>query len=77
NILDVPEEEFEEVNPVTELAELLSQADRVDFILGRGANPANDSMGFRQQGIIKREAIVPVLARKLRARGKLVMVNTI
>ena len=77
NILDVPEEEFEEVNPVTELAELLNQADRVDFILGRGANPANDSMGFRQQGIIKREAIVPVLTRKLRTRGKLVMVNTI
>ncbi|MEN6428161.1 MAG: SpoIIE family protein phosphatase [Phycisphaerales bacterium] len=77
NILDVPEEEFEEINPVTELADLLQQADRVSFILGRGANPANDSMGFRQQGIIKREAIVPLLAKKLRARGKLVMVNAI
>jgi hypothetical protein len=77
NILDVPEEEFEETNPVTELADLLAQADRVNFILGRGANPANDSMGFRQQGIIKREAIVPLLAKRLRAQGKLVTVNTI
>lgn len=77
NILDVPEEEFEETNPVTELADLLAQADRVNFILGRGANPANDSMGFRQQGIVKREVIVPVLARKLRERGKLVVVDTI
>ncbi len=77
NILDVPEEEFEETNPVTELADLLAQADRVDFILGRGANPANDSMGFRQQGIIKREAIVPLLAKKLRVQGKLVTVNSV
>ncbi len=77
NILDVPEEEFEETNPVTELADLLSQADRVNIILGRGANPANDSMGFRQQGIIKREAIVPLLAKRLRAQGKLVTVNSI
>lgn len=77
NILDVPEEEFEETNPVTELADLLAQADRVNFILGRGANPANDSMGFRQQGIIKREAIVPLLAKKLRAQGKLVTVTSI
>jgi hypothetical protein len=77
NILDVPEEEFEETNPVTELADLLGQADRVNFILGRGANPANDSMGFRQQGIIKREAIVPLLAKKLRTQGKLVTVNSV
>ncbi len=77
NILDVPEEEFEETNPVTELADLLAQADRVNFILGRGANPANDSMGFRQQGIIKREAIVPLLAKKLRVQGKLVTVNSV
>jgi hypothetical protein len=77
NILDVPEEEFEETNPVTELADLLGQADRVNFILGRGANPANDSMGFRQQGIIKREAIVPLLAKRLRAQGKLVTVNSV
>ena len=77
NILDVPEEDFEETNPVTELADLLARADRVNFILGRGANPANDSMGFRQQGIIKREAIVPVLAKKLRTRGKLVTVSSV
>lgn len=77
NILDVPEEEFEETNPVTELADLLGRADRVNFILGRGANPANDSMGFRQQGIIKREAIVPLLAKKLRTQGKLVTVNSV
>jgi hypothetical protein len=77
NILDVPEEEFEETNPVTELADLLAQADRVNFILGRGANPANDSMGFRQQGIIKREAIVRLLVKRLRAQGKLVTVNSV
>jgi hypothetical protein len=34
-------------------------------------------MGFRQQGIIKREAIVPLLAKRLRAQGKLVTVNSI
>ncbi len=77
NILDVAVEEFEEVNPVTELAEMLHRADRVHVIVGRGANPANDSLGFKQQGILRRERVVPLLVDKLRNRGKLVVTSEV
>lgn len=77
NILDLPEEQFEEINPVTEMAELVNGADRINLILGRGTNPANDSIAFKQQGILKRDVVVPLLIRKLRARGKLVLMSTI
>ena len=77
NLLDLSGEPFEEINPVTELAELIQGADRINLILGRGTNPANDSLGFKQQGILKREVIVPLLVRKLRARGKLVLLSEI
>jgi len=77
NILDVAVEESEEVNPVTELAEMLHRADRVHVIVGRGANPANDSLGFEQQGILRRERVVPLLVDKMRSRGKLVVTSQV
>ncbi len=77
NLLDVPNDEFEEINPVTELAEMLDRADRVHWVLGRGANPANESLGFKQQGILRRDRIVPLLVDKLRARGKLVLTTEV
>jgi len=73
NVLDLPAEEFEEVNPVTELTDLLNRADRVHLMVGRGANPANESLGFKQQGILRRDRVGPLLVEKLRARGKLVV----
>jgi len=77
NVLDLAAEEFEEVNPVTELAELLNSADRVYLMVGRGANPANESLGFKQQGILRRDRVVPLLVEKLRARGKLVVTTDV
>jgi hypothetical protein len=77
NILDLAVDEFEEVNPVTELADLLNRADRVHLMVGRGANPANESLGFKQQGILRRDRVVPLLVEKLRAPGKLVVTTEI
>jgi hypothetical protein len=77
HLLDVDAADFDELNPVTEFVDLLRQADRVQFVVGGGANPANDSLGFKQQGILKRQRVVPLLVSKLRDRGKLVLVNEV
>ena len=77
HVLDMDVEDVDELNPVTEFADLLHQADRVNIVVGCGANPANDSLGFRQQGILKRNRVVPLLVAKLRERGKLVLVTEV
>lgn len=77
HVLDMDTEEVDELNPVTEFADLLQHADRVNIVVGCGANPANDSLGFKQQGILKRNRVVPLLVSKLRERGKLVLVTEV
>ncbi len=53
------------------------RADRVHLMVGRGADPANESLGFKQQGILRRDRVVPLLVEKLRARGKLVVTTDV
>jgi hypothetical protein len=77
NILGEPPSSYEEESGVTRLCSLLAVADRVNIILGRAANPANDSIVFRQQGILCREKIVPLLAQKLREEDKLVVLEEV
>lgn len=77
NILDVPPEDFDEINAVTELYELLMQADRIRIFLGSGKNPANSSVCFVQRGVLTREKIVPLIAEKLRRKDKCVLINAI
>lgn len=75
NVLEEDPANFEEVSGVTELCALLRDADRVNFTVGLAANPANSSISFRQRGIISRRNIIPLIADKLRAAGKLVVVK--
>jgi hypothetical protein len=75
NIIDAPPEKFEQKNPVTELHTLLSVSDRVRFWVGAAVNPAGESIIFQQQGILHRRQIIPLLAEKLREKGKLVEIH--
>ena len=75
NIFDDPQPLFEERTAVSDLYDLLQRADRVRIIAGRAANAAGNTMQFRQQGILSRPQIVPLLAKKLEAAGKLVEVE--
>jgi hypothetical protein len=75
NVLDESPDAFEEVSGVTDLYELLTAADRVELWIGSAANPANSNISFRQRGILSRRQIVPLIADKLRAAGKLVVVR--
>jgi hypothetical protein len=65
---------FDEQHAVRELYEMLISADRIRFTVGTAANVAASTTEIRQQGILTRLRIVPLLADKLRAMGKLVEV---
>lgn len=77
NILDEDPEEYGEYSGVTQLCELLQEADRINIVLGLARNPALGDISFRQQGILPRATIVPLLADKLRQQGKLVVLEEV
>lgn len=74
NVLDADTEDLGRNNPVTDLHSLLTAADRVRIFLGCTVNPASLSIDYRQQGILRRGVLIPLIAEKLRSRGKLVEV---
>lgn len=75
NILGENPNEFEEESGVSELCELLTEADRIHFIVGITHNPTSESISFRQRGIITRDKIVPLISEKLKLAGKLVLID--
>ncbi len=75
NVVDEDLNKFTESNGVTELCALLQVADRVNIIAGQAKNQASDDISFRQCGILTRDHIVPLLAQKLRAANKLVVLS--
>ena len=77
NILDEPIEKLTEDSGVTELCTFLQLADRVNLFLGEAQNRAHGDIAFRQQGILTRDRIVPLIVDKLRAAGKLVVVERV
>ncbi len=77
NILDADARSYSEVSSVTELCCLLQVADKVNITMGLAKNPSGDDIAFRQQGIISRHKIVPLIADKLREMGKLVVVKKV
>lgn len=75
NILDVDPANYDEDNSVTRLCRLMREADRILIIAGGSLNPASNHISFKQQGVLPRATIVPMLADKLRARGKHVTIE--
>ena len=77
NVLDEPLELLTEDSGVTELCTFLQLADRLNLFLGGAQNRAHGHITFRQQGILARDRIVPLIVDKLRAAGKLVVVERV
>jgi hypothetical protein len=77
NLLETDPEEWDEASGVTELLGLMRAADKIHFLVGQSFNPASGHVSFRQQGILSRTAIVPLIAAKLEAAGKRVMVEKV
>lgn len=77
NVIDEDIRELTEDSGVTELCALLQIADRVNLFVGGAKSKAAGDISFRQRGILTRDRIVPLLVEKLRAAGKLVVVETV
>ena len=77
NLLDEDIRELDEDSGVTELRCMLEVADRVHIIVGTADNSAAEHISFRQRGILKRKQIIPLIAKKLEAAGKLVIIETV
>jgi hypothetical protein len=68
-------ERLEKDNPVSILYALLSVADKVNLFLGRTLNPAGDDISFKQNGILRRDKIVPLLIQKFQQSNKIVTIE--
>lgn len=77
NVYNESTNRLEKNSGVSDLCMLLKTADRVNFMVGVAANPANESINFRQLGILGRTSIVKLLSEKLEADGKLVVVRMV
>lgn len=75
NILDEDTSEFINDSSVYELNDLLQYADKIKFLVGGASNPGIGNIQFRQQGILARNKIIPIIAKKLRDKGKLVVIK--
>lgn len=75
NILDEDAGKLNEDSGVTELRLLLGVADKLNIIVGKADNSANEDISFRQRGVLSRKVLIPLLAEKLRQEGKLVNVE--
>lgn len=75
NIWGEDDSKLEKDNVVTDLYILLNAVNRVNIFLGAAENPSAESIRYTQQGILKREKIVPLIADKLKQAGKLVTIE--
>lgn len=77
NIVDDPDvDQSNDRNGVILFSILLRFADKIIFWLGSAQNPAHLDLAFRQHGIIPRADIVPMIAKKLKTLGKVVVIKT-
>jgi len=62
---------------VSELCAYLRNADFINIFVGHAANSAHNDISFRQRGLLPRAAAIEQLATRLRAKGKLVIVEKV
>lgn len=75
NLMVEPPESLDRGSTVTRLLDLLRSADRIYFHVGSASNPGHGGQIFRQLGVLPRRTIIPLIAARLKAEGKLVLVT--
>lgn len=75
NILDADRDDMDDTNPVTMLYDYMMMADKINFFVGGAENPANQSITYRQKGLIPRLKVARMVAKKLEDIGKLVILK--
>jgi hypothetical protein len=77
NLLDADPDQIEEESAVSELLGLIHAADRVHLYVGTSSNPASKHIRFKQQGILSRSVVIPLLVTRLQSAGKLIVVDSV
>lgn len=75
NLMTENENGLDRASTVTRLLQLLRSADRIYFHIGGAKNPGHGGQIFRQLGVLPRQAIIPLIAARLRGEGKLVILS--
>lgn len=76
NILGEDPARYEPDSGVSELAQAMLDADRIDFFVGNAPNMGGKDIAFLQQGIQPRRVVIPLLVSALESKGKLVTCST-
>lgn len=75
NLLGEDTSDLSDESAVYELNNLMNLADRLNITIGHADNRGIGDIQFRQQGILKRNTIIPLIIEKLRKAGKLVVLE--
>jgi hypothetical protein len=75
NLIDEDTAKYMDESDVFEFCEFLKLADKVNFFIGNAANKGLNSIKFRQQRILPRTKIIPLIIKWLQEKGKLVVVK--
>lgn len=75
NLLGEDTSEYSDESSVYELNNMLNFADKVIFHIGHASNPGIGNIQFRQQGILPRKTIIPLIIEALKKSGKLVVLE--
>jgi hypothetical protein len=77
NIMDEERNLMDNENPVTKLHDFLMDSDKIIFYIGSFNSQDEAEIDFIQRGIKTRKQIVPIIAEKLEALGKIVVIEWI
>lgn len=75
NLLGEDTSDLMDESSVYELNHFLNMADKVNITIGHAENTGIGDIQFRQQGILNRKSIIPLVVEKLTQAGKLVVLK--
>ncbi len=75
NIWDEDRVLMDDNNSAVKLLDAIQFADKIRFMVGTSQNPATKDIKFKQQGLLTRMKIIPLIANKCKADGKQVLMQ--
>ena len=75
NILDEDPSTYDKNSCVSELANMLLEADEIKFYMGMARNEGHSDISFKQMGVLPRRKIIPLISDKLSDMDKLVTIE--
>lgn len=69
------EDVYPKGSPVSGICMLMKNCDRINILEGNAENEAMSDITFKQQGILHRNKVLPLIIEKLKKDGKLVVIH--